>query len=641
MRVQKHLIKPISEFKGKENKVFSELKDFKEIKYENIGYSYAFLLLIYRYQQAKNYFLMKLNEHNWNQGVNFRQDKSYRQIRDTFKKSLKENESEYIHQLGLRSHHIDMALKEAYDTQFRTWSAGISFVQNKLIRKYNTYLQKGQISQSEFDFLFHIINHVFYNYHTYKKFESVLFKTKFISNCQDYINKIKGLTFPKEVLKSNLFPSFLRAVQKLIKKHIYNTDITDIVGKINPTISLDSTLYDFKFDGTTQKYQLHISGLQDQDRLFFELSGFKGGLSLKKNHFGNLVISYEPTTNQFFVHLCFTKNRNTRKIKAFSVKDIKETLPSNLELRDYLKLLKIVPLIYHKTPIQLRKNIQISPFYCHLFNQFDKNKLIKLENQAIGVDYGYHETGTSSHDIVFGQKQHEILKKEGQKQEEFLRKVQLSNKINFGVEKKNSGKRNTQNNFFNCNQLLKNININYHKQVKKSSCRLDEFIQQTVNDLLKYCLRNNIHYICLEELNFKQGKSKKRTKCFNRQINIMKTGNFYELLQRKIDINQLDIQIIFIDPAYTSQMCSQCGCIHQENRQSNMFCCQACGFSGFQDLGVELYTQIDDFNASLNIKNLALLKAFSEEFSKLLKVQSRKDILVSYLQFANEFHSSC
>lgn len=89
-------------------------------------------------------------------------------------------------------------------------------------------------------------------------------------------------------------------------------------------------------------------------------------------------------------------------------------------------------------------------------------------------------------------------------------------------------------------------------------------------------------------------------------------------------------------------MCSSCGSIHQENRvaSKNAFCCRNCHFG--DKLDVELYTKPcklmkSFFNASINIRNLAMLKAFSEEFSILFRYTNRKNIHSVFLQLADDF----
>lgn len=56
-------------------------------------------------------------------------------------------------------------------------------------------------------------------------------------------------------------------------------------------------------------------------------------------------------------------------------------------------------------------------------------------------------------------------------------------------------------------------------------------------------------------------------------------------------------QIIFVDPAHTSQRCPQCGHTHKSNRnrKQHIFCCKRCG-----------YTSNDDRIAAMNLHNMGI-----------------------------------
>ena len=71
----------------------------------------------------------------------------------------------------------------------------------------------------------------------------------------------------------------------------------------------------------------------------------------------------------------------------------------------------------------------------------------------------------------------------------------------------------------------------------------------------------------------------------------LKDWSYYDL-QQKIEnkAKEKGIDVVYINPAYTSQRCSKCGCIHEENRKEQDFVCLECGFKANAD-----------FNASQNI----------------------------------------
>jgi len=91
-----------------------------------------------------------------------------------------------------------------------------------------------------------------------------------------------------------------------------------------------------------------------------------------------------------------------------------------------------------------------------------------------------------------------------------------------------------------------------------------------------------------------------------------------------------NITITFIQPHYTSQQCSKCGNIDENNRKSQeTFKCTKCGF--------EINA---DFNASLNISNRVLsdvlknellkLNCYNELIPKSLNKYKIKDVLLTH-----------
>jgi transposase, IS605 orfB family len=56
--------------------------------------------------------------------------------------------------------------------------------------------------------------------------------------------------------------------------------------------------------------------------------------------------------------------------------------------------------------------------------------------------------------------------------------------------------------------------------------------------------------------------------------------------------HQLGIEVVFVDPAYTSQRCSTCGYTAKHNRRKGTFSCRSCGFTANADV-----------NAAINIRD--------------------------------------
>lgn len=76
-------------------------------------------------------------------------------------------------------------------------------------------------------------------------------------------------------------------------------------------------------------------------------------------------------------------------------------------------------------------------------------------------------------------------------------------------------------------------------------------------------------------------------------------GIFYVLLERKAA--NAGVQIVYVDPAYTSQVCSECGCFVEKALSVRVHQCPQCGLSIDRDL-----------NAARNIFRLAFESAWTE-----------------------------
>lgn len=88
----------------------------------------------------------------------------------------------------------------------------------------------------------------------------------------------------------------------------------------------------------------------------------------------------------------------------------------------------------------------------------------------------------------------------------------------------------------------------------------------------------------------------------------LKNWTYYDL-QQKIEYKakELGIEVVYINPRYTSQRCNKCGCIHEENRENQeTFHCKTCGFKTNAD-----------FNAARNIAMKDIEKIIQEQ----LKIQ--------------------
>ena len=73
---------------------------------------------------------------------------------------------------------------------------------------------------------------------------------------------------------------------------------------------------------------------------------------------------------------------------------------------------------------------------------------------------------------------------------------------------------------------------------------------------------------------------------------------------------EVGIDVIYIDPKFTSQRCSKCGYIHTDNRpEQSKFKCLSCGFEANAD-----------YNASQNISIRDIDKIIQKSLSANIKI---------------------
>ena len=114
----------------------------------------------------------------------------------------------------------------------------------------------------------------------------------------------------------------------------------------------------------------------------------------------------------------------------------------------------------------------------------------------------------------------------------------------------------------------------------------DTYNHKVSKYIIDFAVKNNCGIIQMEDLTKATANTREK---------LLKDWSYYDL-QSKIEYKAKEqgIEVIKIDPKYTSKRCSKCGCIHLENRdckndQSN-FTCKVCG-----------HHENADINASKNI----------------------------------------
>lgn len=119
------------------------------------------------------------------------------------------------------------------------------------------------------------------------------------------------------------------------------------------------------------------------------------------------------------------------------------------------------------------------------------------------------------------------------------------------------------------------------KNARFSKNELDKITKQLAND-------KDVSTYVLEDLTglYQQ----RRSKNFNRLKNMWSPALFEFMLQYKCE--EEGIEVVKVDPRYTSQRCSSCGKVEKKNRKGSLYKCCHCG-----------YTNHADINAALNIRD--------------------------------------
>ena len=297
---------------------------------------------------------------------------------------------------------------------------------------------------------------------------------------------------------------------------------------------------------------------------------------MKHKKYANITLSFDSTDMAFYVHFTFESKAKLRakgngEAKANKVKRKSKS---------------------HKAYVSKPKSATI-------------NKLETLT--TIGGDFGLTETFTFSDCWVASGTQKKILKDITDSTKDDVAKIQSNSKENyFGLEKNNpENKRNHLNNSFNHNSELNNINTNYRKRQQRYNRHLENYKNQIVNEIIEHFTTDNeygdysIYSQCSDNKNTKTEALHKltlvfenlsdaytnlgRTKDDKRQINLIK--GVLTLLEEKIKLYHLPIEIKYVNPAYTSQTCPSCYYVDRKNRDSRHddFRCCYCGFTAIDN----------------------------------------------------------
>ena len=127
------------------------------------------------------------------------------------------------------------------------------------------------------------------------------------------------------------------------------------------------------------------------------------------------------------------------------------------------------------------------------------------------------------------------------------------------------------------------------RKLKKLSGRENRFVADVNHQISKEIVNSEAAAFSLEKLKIEKKKSNGRR--FNRKLGRWSYFQLQEFLEYKAE--ELGKLVVYVNPAYTSQTCSNCGFKKKSNRNGCIFKCKKCNF--------ELHA---DLNAARNIANL-------------------------------------
>ena len=268
----------------------------------------------------------------------------------------------------------------------------------------------------------------------------------------------------------------------------------------------------------------------------------------------------------------YSKNK-----KCKSIHSIKLTVPNQGIQVDqdnqtiYIPCLKL-ELKYH-FPNHFTKinQIEIGKKYCYISCLFPEEP-IKEVNNYIGID-----RNTTGHIAVVANTDTGKVYKLGKKAYHIHRKYK---KIRSHLQEKDARKK--------------------LKQISKREKNIIKDVNHKTSRKIVEIAKENHCGIALENLKGirKGGRSNKKNKTGESFKSSINSWEFYQLqimIEYKAKI--CGIPLVYVDPKYTSQMCSKCGLIAKNNRKQKNYTCTRCG-----------HVDHADANAAFNIAALAFLE---------------------------------
>lgn len=363
-------------------------------------------------------------------------------------------------------------------------------------------------------------------------------------------------------------------------KDILNYSLT---GYIDDKLKIDTGLYS-KNDSLTirESYKDFNNALKDIRKGNISIIEYKSNQPLNL-HNDAIKITYDKN---FFVELSLLKKQAFKSYNLSSSKLKFKMVVKDNSTKQILE--RCIDGIYHISASQLLYDNKKKMWYLNLCYTFKNNNKLNLnEDKILGIDLGIKKALVAS---VYGDYDRldisgrEVTKFRNtieKRRKELLKQTKFSGdgKVGHGIKTR-------------CKSVDKLSN--------KISCFRDSTNHKYSRAVINYAIKKGCGTIQMEDLSGISEDAKP----------FLKNWDYFDLKSKiKYKAEEAGIKVIDVQPEYTSQRCSKCGNIDENNRTTQaLFKCTSCG-----------YAANADYNASQNLAIKDIDKTISEARANMKK----------------------
>jgi len=275
------------------------------------------------------------------------------------------------------------------------------------------------------------------------------------------------------------------------------------------------------------------------------------------------IIAYK-NNNEYIIEITFLSpsEKRNRTLKFVTVKQDKyhQDIMNKILNGEYRQ--GSAQLILEDNP---NKNLSAQKIFFHFNYEFIPKQKEEISDRILGIDLGLKnviamQVYDPQHQQFISLDNNECVI-DGLELVIYRNKIEaLRNKISKATKWK--GKGNVGHGYKKRNKNVLNIRKKISNFRKTYNYKLAKYI-------IDFALKYQCKYIKMEHLT-RHGF----------EDTLLKNWSFYDLQQKIINkAKEHGIEVLFVNPKYTSQQCSKCGYISEENRKTrDVFKCQKCGF---------------------------------------------------------------